>query len=84
MKKNVKKIIIIAIIAIVLIICGVLMYFKLIKPHNEAVAKYNKAAQIIKEKNNELDDKVKKVQDLIDSNEKVIDDILLNKEQSEK
>ncbi len=74
MKKNVKKIIIIAIIAIVLIICGVLMYFKLIKPHNEAVAKYNKAAQIIKEKNNELDDKVKKVQDLIDSNEKVIDE----------
>ncbi len=50
---------IIAIIVIVLIVCGVLVYFKLIKPHNEAVAKYNKAAQIIKEKNNELDDKVK-------------------------
>lgn len=59
-EKTIMKVVIIVAIVVLLIICGVLLYFKVIKPHNVAVSEYNKAAQIIKEKNEELDNELKK------------------------
>ncbi|MBD9159294.1 MAG: hypothetical protein EGQ16_05615 [Clostridiales bacterium] len=85
MKKTIIKIVSIVAIVAILITAGVLLYIKVIKPHNEAVSKYNEAAQNIKEKNEELDNKVKKVQGLIDSNEKVIDEkVITNAKEAKK
>ena len=74
-----KKIVIISsIVAIVLIVGGILGYFLYLKPHNEAVKKYNAAVSVIKNKNAELDEEISKLQCLIDSKDKPLDETLIN------
>ena len=74
-----KKIVIISsIVAIVLIIGGILGYFLYLKPHNEAVKKYNAAVSVIKNKNAELDEEISKLQRLIDSKDKPLDETLID------
>lgn len=74
-----KKIVIISsIVAIVLIIGGILGYFLYLKPHNEAVKKYNAAVSVIKNKNAELDEEISKLQRLIDSKDKPLDGTLID------
>lgn len=74
MKKR-TKIIIIAVIAIIALIaggCGA--YFGYFKPHNEAVNAYNVVVSSIKEKNDELDAEIKKLQELVDNTDKPLDE----------
>lgn len=73
MKK--KKILILsAVIAVVILIIGVtIWYLNFQRPHNIAIKEYNTVVKIIKEKNTELDKGIKKLQILIDSEEKPID-----------
>lgn len=74
-----KKIVIISsIVATVLIIGGILGYFLYLKPHNEAVKKYNAAVSVIKNKNAELDEEISKLQRLIDSKDKPLDETLID------
>lgn len=74
-----KKIVIISsIVAIVLIVGGILGYFLYLKPHNEAVKKYNAAVSVIKNKNAELDEEISKLQRLIDSKDKPLDGTLID------
>lgn len=78
--KNKKVVIISSIILIILlIVLGVFCYIKIIKPHNIAVGNYKGVVKIIEEKNSELDKKIKMLQDLIDSNEKVLDENIIEK-----
>lgn len=74
-----KKVLIISIVVVVilLIVGGIFGYIKIIKPYNIAVKNYNDVVKVIQEKNNELDAKIKKLQDLIDSNEKVLDENII-------
>lgn len=74
MKKR-TRIIIIAVIAIIALIaggCGA--YFGYFKPHNEAVNAYNVVVSSIKEKNDELDAEIKKLQELVDNTDKPLDE----------
>ena len=73
-----KKLIII-IVSVLLVLCGVLGYIKIIKPHNEAVKKYNSVVKVIKDKNKELDKKIAALNNLIDSEDKVIDEEVITK-----
>lgn len=76
--KNKKAIIISSIIVVILlIVLGVIGYIKIIKPHNIAVENYNNVVRVIEEKNSELDEKINKIQGLIDSNEKVLDENII-------
>lgn len=79
MKMKNKKLLIIeiAIMIIVVIIVVILGYIKVLKPYNIAVENYNKVFKIIEEKNNELDNKIKKIHKLVDSEEKVIDENII-------
>ena len=77
--KNKKILIISIIVVILLIIAGIFGYIKILKPYNIAVKNYNDVVKVIEEKNSELNAKIKKIQDLIDSNEKVIDENIIEK-----
>lgn len=74
MKSRKILIAVIVVIIILLIIGGVFGYIKILKPYNEAVKNYKKVLSNIDSKNNELDNKIKMINDLIDSGEKVIDE----------
>lgn len=74
-----KKKIIIAIIVLLVIVGVILGYIKILKPHLEAIEDYNKVVEVIEKQNDELDSKIKKIQNLIDSNEKVIDENIVTK-----
>lgn len=78
--KNKKILIIVIVILIMLfIIGGVFRYIKIFKPHNEAVKNYEEVSSNIDSRNNELDNKIKRINDLIDSGEKVIDENVIIK-----
>ena len=65
-----KKIMIIIIISISLVISLAFGYIKVLKPYNEAVNNYNKVVKVINKQNKQLDEKVAKINKLIDSKEK--------------
>ncbi len=71
MKK--KRIIIIIIVVIVLLALGITGYFLYLKPHNEAVKKYEATISVINEKNKELDGEISKLQNLVNSKDKPLD-----------
>lgn len=74
MKKS-KKIMIAAVLVIVAAICGSVAWYRLYKvPHDAAVASFNKAVSIVKDKNNELDDAIKSLRKVMDSGEKPYDE----------
>lgn len=77
--KNKKVLIIVLciVIAIILIITGIVVYINVIKPRNEAIAQYDEAVKVIDNQNKELDSKISRIQQLIDSNEKVIYDSII-------
>lgn len=78
MKKNKKVLIIVLVILSVALVTGIILgYLKILKPYNEAVEKYNEKVKVIEEKNTELDNKIERVHNLIDSNEKVIDERII-------
>lgn len=75
-KKNI--IIVVSIIVTLLIIVGaVLCYVNIIKPYNIAVKEYNDAVIVVNKKNAELDKSIVKLQELIDSGEKPLDDTII-------
>lgn len=76
--KNKKVLIILIVVLVILLITGgIFGYIKIIKPYNIAVENYKYVVKVIEEKNNELDGKIKKIQDLIDSNEKVLNESII-------
>ena len=76
---NKKLKIILVIIAGVLLVAGIVVWYLLVqKPHNIAVNDYNKAISVIEAKNAELDGAIAKLQALIDSGEKPLDDTIIN------
>lgn len=77
--KNKKAVIIISAIVALLVILGVVLWYVNIQlPHNIAVKNYNAAIAIIEGKNNELDQAITKLQTLIDSGEKTLDDTIVD------
>ena len=74
-----KKAIIIAVIIAALVVVGItIWYFIYQKPHNNAVHDYKAAVSVIETKNMELDESISKLQSLIDSNEKVLDNSVID------
>lgn len=68
MKK--KKIIPTIIILLIVIVAGsCFWYFQYKKPHDEAVANFNKAVSALKESNKPLDEAVSSLKSVIDSNQ---------------
>lgn len=64
--------------ALVLIIAGIFGYFYYLKPHDEAVKKYESTVSVIKNKNKELEKEISKLQKLLDSGEKPLDKTLVD------
>lgn len=78
--KNKKFIIITSAIVTLLVIVGIVLWYVNIQmPYNNAVKDYSAAVKIIDEKNAELDKAIEKVQTLIDSGEKTLDDTIVDK-----
>lgn len=78
--KNKKFIIITSAIVALLVIVGIVLWYVNIQmPYNNAVKDYSAAVKIIDEKNAELDKAIEKVQTLIDSGEKTLDDTIVDK-----
>lgn len=72
MKK--KKIIPAIIILLIVIVAGsCFWYFQYKKPHDEAVANFNKAVSALKESNKPLDEAVSSLKSVIDSKEEPLD-----------
>lgn len=76
-----KKVVIItsAIVALLVIVGIVLWYVNIQMPYNNAVKDYSAAVKIINEKNAEIDEAIAKLQILIDSGEKTLDDTIIDK-----
>lgn len=75
--KNKKFVIITTIIVALLVIVGIsLWYVNIQHPHNVAVKNYNAVVATINEKNMELDEAIIKLQEMIDSGEKPLDDTI--------
>ncbi len=66
-------------LCIVLIVCiiGSVLYFTIIKPYALAVKEYKQVVNIVDQKNEELDENIQKVEQLINSGEKVIDESII-------
>lgn len=76
--KNKKVKIISAIVVGCLIIVGVVTWYIIFqRPHNIAVKEYKEVVNIIETKNIELDEAITKLQNLIDSGEKPLDDSII-------
>ena len=78
MKNKKLLVVLIILLSLLIIIIGVFAYIKILIPYCNAVKDYNDVSKIILERNNELDNKIKKIHDLIDSNEKVIDESIIS------
>lgn len=76
-KNNKKKILVIILVSLLVVGGGLALYFTIIKPHNLAVEEYNKVVSVINDENKELDEHIKKVESLIDSKDKVIDETVI-------
>ena len=76
-----KKLVIIStvVVALIVAIIGVVLwYVNIKKPHDIAVQEYQAVVTSIEEKNLELDNAIIKLQELIDSGEKPLDDSLID------
>lgn len=78
--KSKKIVASISAIAAVLIIVVITLWFINVRiPYNNAVNSYNAAVNVINEKNLELDEATSKLQSLIDSGDKPLDDAIVDK-----
>lgn len=78
MKKK-TKLIIVAVVIVIAVIAGSLgAYFGYFKPHKEAVDAYNVAVSGIQEKNDQLDGEIKKLQKLVDNEDKPLDETTID------
>ena len=74
MKKK-TKLIIVAVVVVIAVIAGSLgAYFGYFKPHKEAVEAYNVVVSDIQEKTDQLDGEIKKLQELVDNEDKPLDE----------
>ena len=79
MKKKTKLIIIVAVVVVIAVIVGSLgAYFGYFKPHKEAVEAYNVVVSDIQEKNDQLDGEIKKLQELVDNEDKPLDETTID------
>ncbi len=77
--KNKKVIITSVAVAVFIIVVGVILWYVNIKrPYDLAVKDYNTAVDIINNKNAELDEAINKLQGLIDSAEKPLDNTIID------
>ena len=78
MKKK-TKLIIVAVVVVIAVIAGSLgAYLGYFKPHKEAVDAYNVVVGDIQEKNDQLDGKIKKLQELVDNEDKPLDETTID------
>lgn len=78
MKKK-TKLIIVAVVVVIAVIAGSLgAYFGYFKPHKEAVEAYNVVVSNIQEKNDQLDGEIKKLQELVDNEDKPLDETTID------
>ena len=78
MKKK-TKLIIVAVVVVIAVIAGSLgAYFGYFKPHKEAVEAYNVVVSDIQEKTDQLDGEIKKLQELVDNEEKPLDETTID------
>lgn len=76
--KNKKIFLILAIVILVIITGGCIGYFTYLKPHNAAIKNYNVAVEVVNGKNAELAGEIQKLQALIDSSDKPLDETLID------
>ncbi len=73
------KLIIVAVVVVIAVIAGSLgAYFGYFKPHKEAVEAYNVVVSNIQEKNDQLDEEIKKLQELVDNEDKPLDETTID------
>lgn len=78
MKKK-TKLIIVAVVVVIAVIAGSLgAYFGYFKPHKEAVEAYNVVVSDIQEKTDQLDGEIKKLQELVDNEDKPLDETTID------
>lgn len=78
MKKK-TKLIIVAVVVVIAVIAGSLgAYLGYFKPHKEAVDAYNVVVGDIQEKNDQLDGEIKKFQELVDNENKPLDETTID------
>ena len=78
MKKK-TKLIIVAVVVVIAVIAGSLgAYLGYFKPDKEAVDAYNVVVGDIQEKNDQLDGKIKKLQELVDNEDKPLDETTID------
>lgn len=78
MKKK-TKLIIVAVVVVIAVIAGSLgAYFGYFKPHKEAVEAYNVVVSDIQEKTDQLDGEIKKLQELVDNENKPLDETTID------
>lgn len=78
MKKKTKLIIVAVVVVIAVIVGSLGAYFGYFKPHKEAVAAYNVVISDIQEKNDQLDGEIKKLQELVDNEDKPLDETTID------
>lgn len=78
MKKKTKLIIVAVVVVIAVIVGSLGAYFGYFKPHKEAVAAYNVVVSDIQEKNDQLDGEIKKLQELVDNEDKLLDETTID------
>lgn len=77
--KSKKAKIITGVIVGILVLAGIIAWFICVQlPHNNAVKNYKAVVSVIDTKNAELDSAINKLQEMIDSNEKVIDTSIID------
>ena len=78
MKKK-TKLIIVAVVVVIAVIAGSFgVYLGYFKPHKEAVDAYNVVVGDIQEKNDQLDGEIKKLQELVDNEDKPLDETTID------
>lgn len=78
MKKKTKLIIVAVVVVIAVIVGSLGAYFGYFKPHKEAVVAYNVVVSDIQEKNDQLDGEIKKLQELVDNEDKPLDETTID------
>lgn len=78
MKKKTKLIIVAVVVVIAVIVGSLGAYFGYFKPHKEAVAAYNVVVSDIQEKSDQLDGEIKKLQELVDNEDKPLDETTID------
>ena len=78
MKKKTKLIIVAVVVVIAAIVGSLGAYFGYFKPHKEAVEAYNVVVSDIQEKNDQLDGEIKKLQELVDNEDKPLDETTID------